>query len=134
MAFTTAQLAQIRSYLGYPSVWLFLDPRLEGTMQVVGNDPDASGITVTILGNLAAIDAALMGTAVPSAGVHALSGADVELFEGKQKQELCDHGRMWCSRLSSLFGVPLAGDVYGRGGSGGFGWAKGQRSTLAGLG
>jgi len=103
-------------------------------MVTVGQDADASGITVTILTNLAAIDAALMGTAVPSAGVKALSGSDVELYQGMQRRELCDHGRMWCSRLSSLFGVPITGDVYGAGGAHGYGWAKGQRSTLAGLG
>jgi hypothetical protein len=137
LAFNSTQINQIPYYLGKPRVWKFLDPILEGVITTVGLDPDSSALAIEVINNLGTIDAALMSTAVPSAGVRAMGNAEVELYEARQRLDLCDHGRMWVSRLSSIFGVSVSTDVFGKSGYSGHDWAHGQQgrmSSLTGLG
>jgi hypothetical protein len=129
MAFTSAQKTAIRKYLGYPQLNRFRDSRLESAIDVVGADVDASAEVVALLIELAAIDAKITA----SAG----SGASTSTFTGSLKKadevewyplgatsgtgggatattaSFRDQGRVLCSRLSQLFGIPLWGDYFG---------------------
>jgi hypothetical protein len=136
MAFTTTQAAQIRLYLGYPSVWRYQDPALEGVLITVGSDVDASALVVGILANIVAVLAQIQNVALVSAGVKVLDKGDVELDVNNAQTKGCkDIGRMWVGQLSDLFGVPVANDIFGSAGYSGNGWARGNsRPTIAGLG
>ncbi|MCU1422746.1 MAG: hypothetical protein JWN36_2397 [Microbacteriaceae bacterium] len=135
MAFTTPQLALFRSYLGLPSVWQFQDPVLEGVMTSVGNDPDASALALSYAANVTTVLNDIQSTALPLAGFQsadkgdAVLGANNAQTEGKK-----EIGRMWVGMLSSLFGVEVRGDIFGGRGYQGHGWARNQRSSLAGMG
>jgi hypothetical protein len=134
MAFTTAQLAAIRQALGLPSVYLFLDPALEGVMQVVGNDADASALVVTALAGIQNVLAQIANVALVSTGVKAMGNSEVELYEHNQQLEgLRKIGRMYCGQISNIMGVRVANDMFGSSGYSGHGWAKGQQTNLAGM-
>ena len=129
MAFTSAQKKDIRKYLGYPQLNRYRDTRLESAIDVVGEDVDASAEVVALLTEIAAIDAKI------TAG--AGSGASTSTFTGSLKKadevewyalgtssgttggatpttaSFRDQGRVLCSRLSQLMGIPLWGDYYG---------------------
>jgi len=135
MAFTTAQLAQIRTYLGYPSVYLFQDPALEGVMVAVGNDVDASALVVSYLANVTAVLADIQSMGLLNAGVRSLDKGDVELdVNNAQITGKKEVGRMWVGMLSGLFSVPIWTDIFAGRGYQGHAWAKNQRTRLAGMG
>lgn len=125
MPFTTSQQTQIRKWLGFPQLFRFRDLRLESAIEVVGGDVDAMAEVVTVLDALTALDAAVLSS-LDLAGIK--KADEVEFFEGKTKTgtAVTDaqkvHGRMLCSRLSTLFGVPIAVDVFGTKGYGGDWW------------
>jgi len=135
MAFTTAQAMQIRTYCGYSSLYLYLNPRLEGAITTVGNDVDGSALALGYVANVLAVLNDIQAMALPSAGVKSLDKGDVELYdkhaqiEGKKMI-----GRMWVGLLSALFGVPVAADIFDGRGYRGDGWAKGQVGRLSGMG
>lgn len=126
MAFTNAQKVQIRKWLGYPTLFRLEDVRLESAITVVGNDPDAQAEAEVILAKLntgaTSVETQLedaLGTAglkraediewyQPGAGSSAASSGATA-----QQASLEHQGRILCSRLSQLFGVPLYGDAYG---------------------
>jgi hypothetical protein len=125
MAFTTAQATQIRKYLGFPQLNLFRNTRLEDAILIVGADVDASAEVVSILASLVTVEVGLT-LSLSDAG---LKRADeVEWYPGTGgsaspaisgwKAE----GRRYCSRLSQLFGIELAGDAFGVGGYQGDGY------------
>ncbi len=118
MAFTDAQLVQLRKWLGYPQLNRYRDTRLESAFAVVGADVEASAEVVAILAQLVDIDAAVGTSLTTTAG---LKRADeVEWYPGSkgggtaQVEALTARGRTMCSRLSDLFGVPLWGDAWGK--------------------
>jgi hypothetical protein len=129
MAFTTPQETQIRKWLGFPALFRFRDVRLESAITIVGGDVDASAEVVTVLGALAVLDADIISS-VSMAGIK--QADEVQFFEGKSKTgtALTDaqqrQGRMLCSRLSTLFGVPLANDAFGTKGYSGDWWMGAQ--------
>ncbi len=118
MAFSDAQLVQLRKWLGYPQLNRYRDTRLESAFDVVGADVEASAEVVAILAQIAIIDGAVLTALTTTAG---LKRADeVEWYPGSkgggtaQIEALVGRGRMLCSRLSDLFGVPLWGDAWGK--------------------
>lgn len=136
MAFTTAESTKIRHYLGYPQLWRFQNPRLESALEVVGGDADAVQLVQALLASIDNVWAAVESTALVSAGLKSLDKGDVELYDNNQLTAGMQRiGRMYCSRLSGLFGVPIATDVFSTAGYGGDGWKAGNgNTTLAGLG
>lgn len=126
MAFTEAQKVQIRKWLGYPSIFRYKDVRLESAITVVGDDPDAQAEAESILARLSggatSVDSQL-DDALGTAGLKRAediewyqpgSGSSAASSGATAQQASLEHaGRLLCSRLSQLFGVPLYGDAYG---------------------
>ena len=124
MAFTTAQKASIRLYLGYPAVHRYANPRLEGALEVIGQDTDSSALVLGILTQLASIETTIQAS-------YQMSGIkraeDVEFFQtgaGSVVQMQRNFGRRLCGQLSIIIGVDLAGDAFGEDGYRGDGWAS----------
>lgn len=116
MAFTLAQAQAIRQYLGYPTLFRYRNTRLEAAITLVGDDAEASAAVVVILADLAAVETAF-SEAASDAGLARVDevewhpGSGGKATAGMDAQRTV--GRMHCSRLSQLFGVPLWGDFWG---------------------
>lgn len=134
MAFTGAQKAKIRFYLGYPQVYLFANPRLEGALDVIGANVDQSALVVGILAQLDAQNGQFVGSAA-SAGIRTLDKDDVGFFDGNSViLGNAVMGRTLCNQLSITCGVPIANDIYGTHGYSGDGWRRTNGlSSLMGL-
>lgn len=117
MALTTTQRAQIRYYLGYSDVSQGGAPnRLERAMTDITSG--AETIVASILTQLAAVDASLTTvTSSSRAGIIEVDNGGVKWASNGMSAAgaLNQQGRMLCGRLSSMFGVTLASDVYGGG-------------------
>lgn len=117
MAFTTTQRAQIRYYLGYSDVSQGGAPnRLERAMTNITSG--AETIVASILTQLATVDASLTTvTSSSRAGIIEVDNGGVKWASNGMSAagSLNQQGRMLCGRLSSMFGVALAADVYGGG-------------------
>lgn len=126
MSFTTAQTLKIREYLGYPQVYKQANPRLEGAIVTLGTDTDAVTEVTSILSELATIESNI-SSRYATAGIKKVD--EVEFFGGRgdgtnvisSQRSL---GRRHVARLSILFGVPIASDVFGETGYGGDGWSS----------
>lgn len=116
--FTTAQQAQIRAFLGYPSLFRYKDTRLEGVIASTGVvDADTVALVVGWIANLVAIDAAIIGRGATAAGVKNVDGdKGVTLYEGRVKKDLWEIGKTFITRISTTFGVPIYSDYYGQSG------------------
>jgi len=136
MAFTSPQATKIRHYLGYPQVYRQSNPRLEGAIEVVGGDVDAVALTVALLASIDNVWLAMETQALVSAGLKSLDKGDVELYDNQAKTVGIQRiGRMYCARLSGMFGVPIATDVFGTTGYQGDAWKlTSGNSSLAGMG
>jgi len=135
MAFTTPEKARIRHALGYPQVYRFEDPRLEGALDTVGQDVDAVAIVQDLLAKIDDVRTKVHNVALGSAGLKALDKGDVELY-GKNEQTagMRAIGRGYCAELSGLFGIPLGTDIFGEAGYTGDRWAQSNgRSRFSGL-
>lgn len=127
MAFTAAQKQQIRNYLGAPAVYPDFQHRIEGAMDVVGEDAEASTIVTGWLVRLTEIDTALTGSG--SSGSTSTYGAlkkvdEVEFYpvtdesgsSGASSIALVEQGRVLIQRLARILGVwdflPI-GDYFG---------------------
>jgi hypothetical protein len=118
--FTTAQQAQIRMYLGYPSILRYKNTRLEGVIAGTGViDSDTVAIVVSLLAQLVATDGLLLGaggvagSAAEAAGVKGVGRGAVEFFQGRQIKDLSIVGRTLAGRLSTTLGVPFYADSFG---------------------
>jgi hypothetical protein len=134
MAFTSPEATKIRRYLGYPSVFKYEDPRLEGVIVTVGQDADAVAEVQQTLADVDAVRAQLRSVALVSTGVKSLDKGDVELYADNQQSEgLRALGRTFCAQLSEIFGVPLANDFFGTKGYRDDAWMGAGRGTFTGL-
>ena len=111
MAFTTTQAAQIRQFLGYSSLFRYLNTRLESAIEIAGADASSKTLVETALTNLASIDTQITTLGLSTAGVKKVD--EVEFFERGKVAELQRLGRMWVGRISMVLGVPPYGDVFG---------------------
>ncbi len=135
MAFTSSEKTKIRHYLGYPQVYRFEDPRLEGAIDTVGNDADAVSLVQDLLAKIDNVRAQLGSVALPSAGLKSLDKGDVELYDhNAQTEGMRGIGRGYCAELSGLFGIPLHTDIFGEVGYAGDKWVKQNgRSRVSGI-
>ncbi len=121
MSFTSAQKAQIRTYLGYPGLFLTQNPRLEGALETCGSDTDYSALVIGGLAELADIDSRLATTARSLAGLTAAVG-DADFKPGQVIADLRNLGREWIGRISFWTGVTPLNDYYSGAGYGDDGW------------
>lgn len=119
MAFSDAQKALIRRYLGFPDVLRQSNTRLESAMDVVGGRAEVQALIETDLAALAAVETQLTN-AISSGGIKKVD--EIEFFENGQRAAIRSEGRRLCGRLSITMGVPLVGDAFGEQGYGGDGF------------
>ena len=128
MPFSTADATKIRHYLGYPQLWQYQNPRLEGAIASVGGDPDAYTQVEGILANIDGVFASL-AAAQNNAGLKSIGQGEVEFYDGTELREKRKLGRMYVAGLAVVFGVSDDArnrkDVFGSGM---------RASCLAGLG
>lgn len=133
MAFTDSEKASIRRYLGFPDVFRYANPRLEGALDVVGSRPEAAALARTYLVELDAIMARVSGTeslsVLSMAGIKKVDGENgVEFFGSASGQAVLKDvrriGSLWVAQLSTLFGIPAVSDPFTGGGYAGDGWSS----------
>jgi hypothetical protein len=113
VAFTSAEQQAIRNYLGVAGVYPEFRFRLQGAIDVVGNDPDAYASASTWLTRLAEIDDDLTGSASSGATYGDLKRVDeVEFYAtsqsvgaGLNSMGKIAQGRALIQRLARLLGV-----------------------------
>lgn len=143
MAFSETQKVQIRFFLGYPFPFQELNPRLEGAIQLVGANAPAQAIVEGILAKLVTFYGldpnnpgapATIDTVVGQAGVKRVESVDdvVEFGTtsgtgGASSSAILnaqnDVARQLVGALSSMMGVEVANDVFGKLGYRNDGWA-----------
>lgn len=107
---TDTERARVRTYLGYPDLLRDHHTRLEGILVKLS---DAAIILVReSLTALTTIESLIIGSTA-SAG---LKRVDEIAFEsgGAQLAEQRMQGRMYVARISTILGVPIYCDVFGR--------------------
>lgn len=159
MAFSETQKVQIRFFLGYPFAFQYLNPRLESAISLVGANAPAQTIVEGILTKLVTfygIDPgnpggpAQVDKAVVQAGVKRVESVDDVVDFGTTSgtggasssailNAQNDVARQLVSALSSMMGVEIANDVFGKRGYSGDNWAArsnqmsvGRRAVLMG--
>lgn len=122
MAFTTAEAQAIRQYLGVPTLNRYRDPRLENAITIAGSDVDAAAAVRVILAKLVTVETDY-DAAFADAGLKRADEVEFYAGKGNAATPLVDaqarRGRVQCSRLSQLLGMPILGDYFGRDGFGG---------------
>jgi hypothetical protein len=123
VAFTDAQRVKIRLYLGYPIINRYRDPRLEGAIDVVGQEPEAQAQAEAILTTIASVDTSL-ASSLTTAGFKRVD--KIEWYPngsssgpGPAISAKRAEGRRHVGRLSTLMGVPIGDDYFGERGYGG---------------
>lgn len=161
MAFTDEQKVRIRFFLGYPFSFQYLNPRLESAMELVGANVTASAMALKLVEKLLAFygldplvaNAPIIDKAIVQAGVQRVEsvndviqlGTTNEAAGGGTSSAILnaqnDAARQLVGALSSLFGVEIASDVFGKNGYVAGGWAersswmsRGPKSVLMGTG
>jgi hypothetical protein len=136
MAFTSAQKALFRRYLGYPDLWRYKNTRLEGAMDTAGEDADAVVLLLADLEKLVEIDTKIFSSGISGAGVKSVD--EIEFFEGGASGSvltgLRNLGRSVAGRISTTLGVPFYADYFGTGGYPGDGFMGGSGGNLIPLG
>lgn len=143
MAFTDEQKVQIRFFLGYPFAYQYLNPRLESAMTLVGANAPAQAIVEGLLAKLVkfyGIDPGNPGgpanidQAIGQAGVKSVESVDDVIEFGTTSgsgggsssailNAQNDAARQLVSALSSMMGVEIANNVFGKNGYTGDNWA-----------
>lgn len=144
MAFTDEQQVQIRFFLGYPFPFQQLNPRLEGALQLVGANTTAKDIVIAILAKLVTfygIDPANPGgpaaidQVIAQAGVKSVESVDDKIEFGTTGNTQGgasgsailntqnDAARQLVGALSSMMGVEIANNIFGKNGYTNDNWA-----------
>lgn len=113
MDFTTTQQAQIRAFLGYPSLFRYKDTRLEGVIAGTGVvDGPTVALVLGYIRDLQKIDEKLQTVALETAGLE--QAGKVKFYESRQVKTFWELGRVVITRISNAFGVPPYSDYYGQ--------------------
>lgn len=113
MAFTSEEKSKIRQYLGFPDVYVFANPRLEGALDVAGADVDVVTIVQELLTKLEAVETAIDTGALTVAGIKSVGTGDPEFYQGGKIRDLRSIGRGLCAKLSVKLGVQVVHDYFG---------------------
>jgi len=132
MALTGAQTTAIRQYLGYSNLNRYLNTALEGTFTAL--DADGEALVVSILTELAAVDAVLASAGLVISAQGTLKAVDeIEWYNtttgASNGSGALARGRMLITRLSTVLGVPIYADYFG-----GNGYPGDPFSDVVGLG
>lgn len=122
MAFTAAEKARIRRYLGFSQGFHDVDTRLEGQLTTLPETyPEAEDQVREILGKLAKIDAKLQTAALGNLNVTELG--DIKFLGPDQLTALEDWGRRLINQLAITFNIDMSDqpDYFGATSSGGGG-------------
>lgn len=111
MAFTDAEKAEIRLYLGWQARWAAFDGALERAVNAIGSGPYLAEENQAreILAELRRIDAALVGA---EKRLKARNVGPIAL-NARELGDLRDRGRTFVGRLARLLGVEPKGDAFG---------------------
>jgi hypothetical protein len=117
MALTDTEKAKCRHYLGYPSLFRYLNTRLEGTFTAL--DAVAEARIQTLLTALDALDVELTSAFTSSAGIKKVD--EVEFFPAGSGEKgqigwMRSRGRELVGRLSIILGVEKYADYFGESG------------------
>lgn len=128
MAFTDAQKADLRSYMGYPDVFRYANTRLENAFDVIGARAEVQAKVVAWMAVIVAVDALIQAPG-GGGGAGGASGSikrvdEIEFYpltsaSGSSSMVSWSslpplaQGKIACARISRLFGVPLEGDYFG---------------------
>lgn len=144
MAFSDEQKVQIRFFLGYPFAYQYLNPRLESAISLVGANAPAQAIVEGLLSKLVTfygIDPgnpggpAQIDAAIAQAGVKSVKSVNSEVEfgttgngQGGASSSAAlntqnDAARQMVSALSSMMGIEIANNVFGKAGYQGDGWS-----------
>lgn len=107
--FTDAEKSKIRVLLGYTDLFRYLHYRLESVFNAVS--PEAEVHVREALANIVKVDAYLINSAMPSAGVQRVD--EITFFEGRTTKEVREYGRTYINQISIALGVPIYSDYYG---------------------
>jgi hypothetical protein len=110
MAFSDAEKAQVRLYLGYPDLYRYKNVRLEGVISGNQLSSEAEDLVRVALTNIATVEAKILSRGVGTAGVKRVD--EIEFFKSAVYKEMRDWGRMYVTRISIVTGVPVYSDVF----------------------
>lgn len=118
MAYTESDRVQIRQYLGFSSIFLQADPRLESAISATqstsenGTRPDTSTETFvkTLIVKLQAIDTSLDALSCQVGVVKAEEG--IQLDSAREMLRLKGMGRLYVHRLARVFDTFPRSDIY----------------------
>ncbi len=120
MAFTGAEKARLRRYLGYSQNFQDLNPRLEDQMLTLGADVDAAADLRAIDAKLIAIDAKLQSFALQGLEFASLNRGEVVYADTRKSLDaLQDVGRSLIQQIAITFRLEAKRDYYGASESGG---------------
>jgi hypothetical protein len=112
MAFTGAEKAAIRQYLGVSELFRDVDSRLEGQFDTVGTiRPDAEARVRALLTRLAAIDTRI--EVILDGGVDIVKADDAEFDPEKAIALLQNTGRSYIAQVAIVFEYEVTRDYYG---------------------
>lgn len=135
MALTNANKVDIRFYLGYPAMYFHQNPRLESALKLVSDDADTSAKVLDILDTLntkikQTLFVSLQEVGVSKVDSGSVGNGGVEYHSKLERDKgLRAQGRMYCSQLSNIFGVPLQSDPFDDKGYQGDGWKGGSGNS-----
>ena len=115
MAFTDAEKARIRRYLGFSQGFHDVDTRLEGQLDTLPSTwPEAETQVRDILTQLIAVDRKLQGAALGNMNFTEIVG-EVKFLGPDQLDALREHGRTLIQQLAITFNIEMSGqpDYYG---------------------
>lgn len=124
---TDTQKSAIRLYLGYPDSYRYEHTRLESVLDNVS--PTAEVQITALLTQLTELDTKIFVDGTVSAGVRRIDEIWLNTGTSPVFDSLSKTGRAFIGRLSTILGVPIQGDYYGRDGYPGdfFTWGGGTR-------
>lgn len=136
MAFSDAEKALIRQYLGYADIFRYQNPRLEGVL-TKSLSPEAEDLVRTHMASLVEVEKKIISQGIATAGLQRAD--DIWFYRGSTYIELRNWGRIYCGRISIILGVPIYSDIFSPTGYLGdsfsqFGLASGRGSNIIPLG
>jgi hypothetical protein len=119
VAFSEADRVQIRLYLGFGSLYLQADPRLENAITALqsvtdgGTRPtnDAELVAKGILTELADVDSRIKALRDQQAATEVVG--ELRLDAAREQQRLCTEGRRYVHRLSRMLDTFPRSDAFG---------------------
>jgi len=111
MSLTSAQIAKVKFYLGYPQTNQYDSYLLTSVLQAI-DDADVETLITSCLTELADVDNRLSTFARGIAGITAVGTGDPEFAAGQALKDLRSAGKEQVKRLSSIINFQPLSDVF----------------------